>query len=110
MLQDKAFLFRGLLDIDRDHRDSRNPGRKVQHDGDVVVEQNRRKMIPTSEPNLIMEKGCRALDHRAELRIAVCAVELSVIVVVDQKWSIDQVPIVDAGLEEVRERTPRQRQ
>jgi len=52
-----------------------------------------------------MEKGGCPLDHRAELGVAVCAVELPVIVVVGQKRSVDQAMIIDAGFEEIRERT-----
>ena len=52
-----------------------------------------------------MEECSGPLDHHAELGVAVCAVELPVIVLVDQKWPVDQRPIVDAGLEEIRERT-----
>jgi hypothetical protein len=53
------------------------------------------------------ESGC-LLDERAELHIAVCAMELSVIIVVRQKRAIDDCPIIDAGLKEFGERTPRQ--
>lgn len=56
-----------------------------------------------------MEVGGRPLDHRAELGVVVCAVELPVIFVVGQKRSVDQALIIDAGFEEIRERTPWER-
>jgi len=47
-------------------------------------------------------------SDRAELDVPVRAVELS-IVVVGQKRPVDQRPIVDAGLEEIRKRIPWER-
>ena len=106
MLQDKALLVCGLFDVNRDDRDARAPGGKIQHHGDVMVEQNRRQTVPAPEPDLVIEEGDRPLDHRAEFSVAVGAVELSVIVVVGQERSVDQALIIDAGFEEIRERTP----
>ena len=63
--------------------------------------------VSAAEPDLLVKKAGGLLDSQAELGIAVCAVELAVIVEVSQKRSIDQVPVIDAGLEEVGERTPR---
>ena len=68
-----------------------------------MVEQDRRQTVPAPEPDLVMEKSGRPVDHRAELVVAVCAVELSIIVVVSQKRPVDQRSIIGAGLEEIRE-------
>jgi hypothetical protein len=106
MFQDKPLLVCGLFDVNRNDRDARYPSGKIQHHGDVMVEQNRRQTVPAPEPDLVMEKRGRPLDHCAELGVAVCAVELSIVVVVGQKQPADQRPIVDTGLEEIRKRTP----
>jgi hypothetical protein len=71
-----------------------------------MVKQDGGDPVAKCEPHPIVENGRGPLDHGPELGVAVCAVELPVIVVVAQKRSVDQAPIIDAGFEEIRERTP----
>src|ERR1043166_6865999 len=106
MLQDKSLYICGLFDVDRNDGDTRRPCGKIQHDSDVMIEENWCQTVPAAEPDLVMEEGGRPLHRRAELRISECPVELPVVIVVGQKRTIDQGPIGDAGIEKVGERTP----
>src|SRR5262245_42411333 len=106
MFQDKALLVRRLLRVNRDDRDSPYPCGKVQHHGDIMVEQNSRQTIAPPEADLIMEEGCRSLDDRPEFRIGIGVMYGSIVVAIGQERSIDQRAIVHTGLEEIGERSP----
>jgi hypothetical protein len=71
-----------------------------------MVEQHRRQTVPAPEPDLDLEDGDHLLDRHAELSVAVCAVALSVIVVVGQKRPVNRRSIKDVGVEEIRKRAP----
>src|SRR5215467_6396364 len=75
-----------------------------------MVEQDRCQTISAPKSDPIVEKVGGLSDSSSELGIAICVVETPVVVVIGQKRSIDQVPIIDSGREELCERMPGQRQ
>ena len=55
MLQDEPLLIGRLVGIDRHERDACRPGGKVQHDGDVMVEEDRRQPVPAPKPDPVVD-------------------------------------------------------
>jgi len=68
-----------------------------------MVEEDRCQTVSVSKSDPIVEKGGGLLDGPTELSIAICAMELAVVVIIDEKRAMGEVSIIDPGLEELRE-------
>src|SRR6476661_5137018 len=109
MFKNVALLFYGLFNVDGDDGQSQGPGGEVEDHGLIVVEQHGGNAISTGETESMMKEGRGLFDQPAKLGIGVAAIDVPLVIVIREEWSIGYGGMMHAGTEEFGKGGPRER-
>src|SRR5689334_8431503 len=106
MRKNVVLFFYRLIDINGDDGDSERPSGEVEDHGLIMVEHDSGDAISSGQTKPMMKETGGLRHHPAELGIRVAAMDVSVVIVIGEKWAIGLGGMMDAGGEEFGKARP----